>query len=157
MSLSVFLISGLLAHQHYVRPARSLTEDGLGGINPQIASPAAHRRFAQSRERGMRRDEVRRRSGREYRRGTLRAHVGDAKELASTVKWRGSLADLNTGAYDRRRPTFPVRHPTQKRAARQGYAPCASLRWTAQHHARTSVDPHREEPCVLRRTGSVRS
>jgi hypothetical protein len=85
----------------------------------------------------------------------MRTHACDAKDWALAVKWRGSLAEPNQDAYDRPRRVISELAIPHKIARSAGYAPCALLGATAQHHARTSVDCRREEPHVLRRAGSV--
>ena len=47
MALSIFLIAGLLAHKHDRGRRFSFSEDSLGGIFPEIASPAASGRTAE--------------------------------------------------------------------------------------------------------------
>ena len=50
LSLAIFFVARLLADEYYGRCWRALSEDGLGSVFVEIASPARPNRFAQLRQ-----------------------------------------------------------------------------------------------------------
>src|SRR5918992_3135865 len=76
MTLSVLLITGLLAYQHDLCFPRTFTKDSLRRVHPEITPSAGSRRLTQRRQRGPGRNKVRGSSGRKRGARTLEAHEG---------------------------------------------------------------------------------
>lgn len=81
VSCSVLQVTGSLTYKHDVCRAGPFAEDGLGGVDPQIAAAAAPGRLPQLGESWVRRDEVSRRPSGDWFELTELGHWAHGKHL----------------------------------------------------------------------------